>query len=283
MEQVITTIVPIAAHNYAAAMADKTLHERFPENTIFVNDEGKGKKYALLKGIQQAQTEFAWLRDIDTACTDTPPNISILQGIDMLILPLRMTSEKGGLLERLQQTEYAAIQSLTILAAQKHRPIMCSGANLIVRRSKWLESVIDLHFNIPSGDDMFLLESFKKKQLRIGVSCETVVEIQPQPTLHSLWRQRMRWAGKAAFYTDKDIRKCGIAVVLANILAVVCPLFFVAKYAIDVWLIRRARRFNYRIPYLYAYALLLSLVYPWYMLISLIGGILRLAYKPQEW
>ena len=87
----------------------------------------------------------------------------MLEG-DLIILPLRMESlsDKPSLLEKLQIAEYAAIQELTIRAAKRGQAVMCSGANLIVKREVWLECEKDLHFEIPSGDDMFLLEAVKR-------------------------------------------------------------------------------------------------------------------------
>ena len=90
---------------------------------------------------------------------------------DLIILPLRMESEnaKPSLLEQLQIAEYAAIQELTMRTAKKGQAIMCSGANLIVRREVWLECENELHPEIPSGDDMFLLEAVKRKGYTVGV------------------------------------------------------------------------------------------------------------------
>ena len=132
-----------------------------------VNDEGMGKKHALYRLISQANTDFVWMQDDDVLFKNQHAtyNQQKLKDIDLLILPLRMESEheNPSLLERLQIAEYAAIQQLTIESAKRGRPIMCSGANLIVRRNHWLESYADLHPEIPSGDDMFLLESFKRR------------------------------------------------------------------------------------------------------------------------
>lgn len=281
---------------------------RFPAGTVFSDDEGQGKKYALRKAVSAAATEYVWLTDDDTVLPaivfaasessgkpekpDSPEDPFRPHNADLLILPLNMQPGNGSLLERLQQTEYAAIQSLTMLAAEHGRPVMCSGANLIVRRERWLESYADLRPGLPGGDDMFLLESFKRRGLRIAVpdadDCRWPAEagaytasVMPQPDLRGLLRQRMRWAGKAPHYTDRDIRLCGAAVVLLNLLAVVCPPCFVLKYLLDVWIIRRGRRYGIRCPHRMRRALLLSLIYPWYMLICLIGGIF-LSFRKRE-
>lgn len=261
----ITVIVPYR-------QGSKPDESKFPAHTIFVNDEGKGKKYALRKGIAAVDTEYVWLTDDDVTFV-SQPNLK-LKDYDLLILPLKMNEGNGSLLCRLQQTEYAALQSLTLWAAEHGHAVMCSGANLIVRRQCWLDSYSDLHTNLPSGDDMFLLESMKRRRCRIGSAYEPVLTICPCLSLKQLFRQRMRWAGKAPHYTDRDILLCGIIVILANLLAWLPPVFL-AKYAIDLWLICRAERFGFHLPHKAGYAFLLSLVYPPYMLICLLGGLLR--------
>lgn len=247
-----------------------------------VNDEGKGKKHALLRLISHATTDFVWLMDDDII--PPPQGIHGFRGCeaDLLILPLRMQtapSHSPNLLERLQMVEYDAIQGLTIWAARHAHPVLCSSANLIVRRDKWIESFPDLHPELASGDDMFLLESFKHRGLRIAVSEEEDLTaiVRPESTWRAFFRQRMRWAGKAPAYRDRDIILCGATVLIANLLQILCPLALLLKFPIEYALIRsrepqalpakkKAQRFFT--------ALLLELVYPFYLLVSLLGGIL---------
>lgn len=241
-----------------------------------INDEGKGKKHALYRLISAAETEYVWMQDDDIVLQslEVKGERFEVKGIDLLILPLRMVSdnEKPSLLERLQIAEYAAIQQLTIETAQRGHAVMCSGANLIVHRSRWLESYQDLHPEIPSGDDMFLLESFKRRGLKIAVLDDSRFEAIVRP--HTLWRaffrQRMRWAGKAPKYTDKDILRCGAIVLGANLLQLVCPLVLLVKFPIEYRLIKK------REPSVSLWTgLLLEILYPFYILLSIVGGLLR--------
>lgn len=243
-----------------------------------INDDGLGKKHALYKLISGATTDFVYLTDDDVV----PPPASeqqMLKAIgdaDLLIMPLRMTSPDSRLLSRLQQAEYAAIQMLTIESARRGHPVMCSGANLLVRRERWLESWPDLHEEIASGDDMFLLESFKRRGLRIRVSDDACLEatIEAQPTLRSLLRQRMRWAGKAPRYTDRDILTCGALVLGANLLQLLCPALILVKFPLEYSLIKKRDASVSLFT-----ALVLEIVYPLYVLVSLLGGIFR----PRRW
>ena len=245
-----------------------------------INDEGKGKKYALLKLISAAQTEYVWLQDDDVTVNSETDLSCGFEGLDLLILPLTMTAGGGSLVEQLQQLEYVAIQSLTLWAAENNHPVMCSGANLIVKRERWLESYPDLHTEIPSGDDMFLLESFKRRGLKIGMHTHPVATIQPLPSLRQLLRQRMRWAGKAPKYKDKDILLCGVTTFLTNLFLWFPPVF-ISKYIFDMWLIHRGV-YEYKLlknkkltADIWLLALLLEVVYPLYMFICLLGGLFR--------
>ena len=250
-----------------------------------VNDDNLGKKHALSKLIHAATTEYVWLHDDDVIL---PPAATepICQRSGLVILPLKMESEsdKPSLLEKLQIAEYAAIQELTMRTAKRGHAVMCSGANLIVRREAWLACEPDLHPEIPSGDDMFLLEAMKKRGYKISVIDEPdfTAVVRPQTTWRAFFRQRMRWAGKAPKYTDPDILRCGALIVAANLLQLLCPLILLIKFPIEYGLIRQREITNHksqitnkepRTPWYVA--LLLEILYPFYILLSLLGGLFR--------
>lgn len=247
-----------------------------------INDEGKGKKFALSKLIHGTDTEYLWLHDDDIVRPQASRGECKLkkEDPDLIILPLRMESEnaKPSLLEQLQIAEYAAIQELTMRTAKKGQAIMCSGANLIVRREVWLECENELHPEIPSGDDMFLLEAVKRKGYTVGVIDEEeyTAVVRPMTNWKAFWRQRMRWAGKAPHYTDKDILDYGKFIVVANVLQLLFfPIIFI-KFPYEYGLIKARMNKNHQSQItnhkLFLTALLLEIIYPFYLLICLIGG-----------
>ena len=268
-----------------------------------VNDDHLGKKHALSKLIHAATTEYVWLHDDDVELPKAAVNIQsapsgqskdtkeLFDNADLIILPLRMETpslervkssarsdaqwssvEQSGVGLSLQIAEYAAIQELTMRMAKAGAPIMCSGANLIVRREAWLECEPDLHPEIPSGDDMFLLEAMKKRGMKIAVIDEPdyTAVVRPAPTWRAFFRQRMRWAGKASKYTDLEILRCGAFIVAVNLLQLLFPPFILIKFLVEYSIILQ------REPHTKWYvALLLEILYPFYMLISLLGGLFR--------
>ena len=241
-----------------------------------VNDDGLGKKHALSKLIHAATSDFLWLHDDDVVLPAAANDQSLITNYqsDLLILPLKMESEQSSpsLLERLQIAEYAAIQELTMRTAKRGHAVMCSGANLIVRRDVWLACEPDLHPNIPSGDDMFLLEAAKLGGYNVSVIDEPdyTALVRPLTSWRAFFRQRMRWAGKAPHYTDPDIRRCGCLVTAANIVQILCPLIILIKFPIEYSLIKKREPRT-----LWYVAFLLEILYPFYLLICLIGGMFR--------
>lgn len=268
-----------------------------------INDENRGKKHALYRLISSSTADYVWLQDDDIiapAATDEEV-LAAIGDADMLILPLRMESEnvRPSLLERLQMAEYAAIQQLTLESAVYGHAVMCSSANMVVRRERWLESYRDLHPEIGSGDDMFLLESFKRRGLKI-ITLNTQLStlnspqslnfqrstlnsftatVRPETSWRAFFRQRMRWAGKAVAYSDRDIVVCGGLVTVGNVLQFLCPAFVLVKFPIDYGFIRRS---GWSVSF--GIAFLLALLYPYYMLVCLVGGVIktRLA-KSKTW
>ena len=251
-----------------------------------VNDEGKGKKFALGKLIHGTDTDYLWMHDDDIirpkVCSQ--PNLNFVEGQepqgDLIILPLKMESEneQPSLLERLQIAEYAAIQEVTMQTAKSHHAVMCSGANLIVKRKVWLACEPELHPEIPSGDDMFLLEAVKRKGYTVGVIDEEeyTAIVRPATNWRAFWRQRMRWAGKAPHYTDKDILDYGKFIVVANVLQILFFPIILIKFPYEYGLIKARMNKNHQSPItnhkLFLTALLLEILYPFYLLICLIGG-----------
>lgn len=264
--------------------------------TIRQSDEGKGKKHALNTAVRLVPTRYIWFNDDDAVLTPSDKATKDkLQGggigyvrknleeadPDMIILPLRMTNGSGKLLERLQALEYDAIQALTLRSAERGKSVMCAGANLIVKKESWLACEEALHPELPGGDDMFLLEAMKSNGMLVMSAAAPELFIAPCPTLRSLLRQRMRWAGKAPRFSDRDIRNCGIWTIISNVLAAVCPLWLIVKWIADTVLIGRRRKVTARDI---ACSLLLTIVYPYYMLICLIGGLLtQHPHRNQVW
>jgi hypothetical protein len=107
-------------------------------------------------------------------------------------------------------------------------------------------------------------------KIAVSESEEMTAIVRPHTSWRAFFRQRMRWAGKAPKYTDKDILRYGAMVLGMNLLQLICPLVLLVKFPIEYRLIKR--RDN---SIAFWVALVLEVVYPIYILYTLIGGLFR--------
>ncbi|MFM1771740.1 MAG: hypothetical protein RLZZ71_882 [Bacteroidota bacterium] len=159
-----------------------------------------GKKAALRLGIEEAKTEYIWTLDADVQIVNFREEKFNsfqfeLKG-DLVILPVFMRSE-NSLLGILQSNEWRYLQFMTRLSAEVKMPMMCNGANLIFKRSVFLDK-IESHQSVSSGDDMFLMSEILKENGIISLSWEAFcsVEIFSVNAWKQALHQRIRWAGK---------------------------------------------------------------------------------------
>ncbi len=159
-----------------------------------------GKKAALRLGIEEARTEYIWTLDADVQIENFRiekfDSFKFELKEDLIIFPVFMRSE-NSLLGVLQSNEWRYLQFMTRLSASVKMPMMCNGANLIFKRSIFLDK-IETHQRVSSGDDMFLMSEILKENGSISLSWEAFcsVEIFPASTWQQAWHQRIRWAGK---------------------------------------------------------------------------------------
>lgn len=159
-----------------------------------------GKKAALRLGIEEAKTEYIWTLDADVQIVNFREekfnSFQFKLKEDLAILPVFMRSE-NSVLGLLQSNEWRYLQLMTRLSAKAKLPMMCNGANLIFKRSVFLDK-IETHQSVSSGDDMFLMSEILKEKGSISLSWETFcsVEIFPVNTWKQALHQRIRWAGK---------------------------------------------------------------------------------------
>lgn len=260
---------------------------RYPAIRVLSMAGDSSKKKALAAGIRSATSELILCTDADCIVPETWVQTVVAayvqQPFDLLILPVSMQGD--SFFSRLQQLEFATlVASGAAMAAWRH-PIMCNGANLAFRRQEWLASQADLHEELPSGDDMFLLHGFKRRGLRIRFlkSRKAMVYTSACPDLRSFVRQRGRWTSKAGYYTDADTIVVAVAVFTVNLLWLVLFVgaffnvalawswlaVFLVKWLLDGLFLKLAQSF-FAYRHVAAMSFLLSLVYPFYVLVSVL-------------
>ena len=269
----------------------------FPELKLIKNT-GEGKKEAIKTGVLQSENEL-----IITLDADSMPPIGWLNEIvlfyiqhpsDLIICPVLMNSD-GSFLQEFQHYEFASLVASGAGAAGINMPILCNGANLAFRRETWLKSMDELHFEVSSGDDVFLLQSVKRRNgiIRFLKSKTAATTTEPCKTLKSFLNQRQRWASKKSAYSDWHLTATAILVFLASLLIVLNAvlaiwktrflllfiILFLLKFAVDTYFFYKVRDF-FGLKKVVVNSLLFSLVYPFYIVISAVGS---LFYGKKRW
>jgi cellulose synthase/poly-beta-1,6-N-acetylglucosamine synthase-like glycosyltransferase len=252
-----------------------------------------GKKNALRTGINKATG-----RIITTVDADCIPTIKWLGAIAnsynstkaaMLIGPVKMIANTT-LFSRFQSFDFMALQMSGAGAAMQGWPVFCSGANLTFEKSAWQTAQSTLSGQEQaSGDDVFLLHAFKKLGLPIAFIKDeaAMVSTHTEKTVKSFLKQRMRWGGKSKSYSDIHTILLAILVLFANVsllIALVSGLinftylvFFLMLFAIksmaDYRLLLAGQGFFGNKPPFLPF-LIFSMVYPFYIILAAIGGLM---------
>lgn len=262
------------------------------KQTRILNAVGKGKKNALREGIAIAKGEIVLCTDAD--CLPCPTWVECVASAfdktnaDMVLAPVVMLPDKSAF-QRMQTLEFSSLQATTAGTACANSPIMSNGANMAFRKNIWTELSDGICDKEISGDDVFMLHQFKKAKRNIQYlkSQNGIVFTYPCSTLKDFFNQRMRWASKSKSYKDAHSIFAALTVflvciaLLANAVGaffniaylVTFGVIFILKLIIDRIFLWSYGSFS-RETYLTVWIFPLSLIYPFYIVISAIGGLM---------
>lgn len=199
-------------------------------------NKSSSKKAALQLGKENAKGKIiastdadclvpvSWLRQINAEFTNNS---------DMVLGPV-MFNDGTGFLVNFQVLDMMAIQGLTFGAMFYNSAILNNAANLAYTK-KSLERVNGYDdYNTPSGDDVFLLQKFKKNNYSIqGLLARTfIVKTKSERSYKKLVQQRLRWSSKSRFYKDTVLIYFSALILLQNfsMIFIYAALPFVEKY-----------------------------------------------------
>lgn len=154
-----------------------------------------GKKAAIHQGVQTAGTDYILTLDADVILPEKyfETLVQHLKG-DLIILPVRLSA--GNIIQKLSSIEFEWLQKFTF---GTKKPALCNGANLVFKKSVYLEVYgMRSDLDIASGDDLFLLQHMlnqNKHVYRQNLSLLEVTTPAPDST-STLLSQRKRWIGK---------------------------------------------------------------------------------------
>lgn len=261
----------------------------FP-NFQLVFSSKEGKKAALSQGIRQAKSEWIITLDADVLPSDgwyEAVKHKLHPKAAMVILPVTLMGDKT-LVQKFDVFDFLALQGFTFSQSLANEPFLANGAHLAFKKEAW-QSVggYQLNAELASGDDVFLLEAFRKKgkPIKRAWSPKLLVETEVNSNLLKLVNQRIRWGSKTSQIDSVEARKFSIIIAVANVLLVVLALFgslsmaflgllakYVADYSFIVPVLKRYQRKD-----LIKFLPFFALYYPFYITFV---GIATLVIKP---
>ena len=194
------------------------------KNIKVIHNSGSGKKEAVRCGIDAASSDLIITTDAD--CRAGEKWISTIvtfyqqHQADLIIGPVRIISGKG-FSSKFQQLEFMGLQGITAGTALEGNPTMCNGANLAFTKRIYYKNEDNLHPEIPSGDDIFLLHSIKQQagsKILWLESPEATINTAPVTSTVAFLKQRSRWLAKSSAYKDSTTILLGVATLVPSLL-----------------------------------------------------------------
>lgn len=219
------------------------------KNLTVLRNNGEGKKSAVRTGVIAAKGSLIMTTDADcrmkTRWLETISSFSAASGAGMIVSPVIIEDGKG-FPGKFTELEFLSLQGVTAGTLLQGSGVMCNGANMAFNREFYLSNMENLHHEIPTGDDVFLLHSMKKRGgIRIEwlESMEAAVRTSSPLSAGNFFRQRGRWISKALDYNDTYTIILGIVTFVTILMMLIIPV---------------AALFNYTYIYIYLAILILK-------------------------
>jgi poly-beta-1,6-N-acetyl-D-glucosamine synthase len=263
-----------------------------------IKNRGSGKKEAISTGIEAASGSLIITTDADctmgTGWIKTIASCYYENNPDMIICPVQLRAGRNvsGIFQKM---EYLGLQGITAGTAMAGNAVMCNGGNLAFTRDAYLRHTDSLQFELPTGDDVFLLHAIKKERgskIMWLESTDALVTTAASPSPASFLSQRGRWISKWRFYDDRYTSLTGVITFSAVFLQLSVMALLLADPSF-VWLLgaivvlksvpdylvikNTATRYGMKIslPWL----LPAELIYPFYVLVVFLASLVS---RPEE-
>jgi cellulose synthase/poly-beta-1,6-N-acetylglucosamine synthase-like glycosyltransferase len=180
------------------------------KNIITLRNTGQGKKQAIRTGVNASSGRLIittdadcrmgkrWIRTIAAYYEEHKP--------DMIICPVQL-EPVPGFFGKFQELEFLSLQGVTAGTCLAGEATICNGANLSFTRKAYLNNSENLHDEINSGDDIFLLHAIKKEkgsEILWLESADALITSASSPTVGTFLKQRSRWISKGKAYSDQS-------------------------------------------------------------------------------
>lgn len=191
------------SNDKSVAKIKATLRD-FPFEILTVPEGEFGKKKALRIGIEAVETPYFLTLDADVAFAENYfEQFEKLSPADLYILPAVLISKRW--FEHFFEVDLLLVNALNTGLSGLKRPIIASGANLLVRKSAFEQyDCYETHAHIPSGDDIYLLRDFRnaKADVRVCTIPTFQVTTETPQSFSEFIHQRLRWVAKTGNVKD---------------------------------------------------------------------------------
>ena len=287
-------------------------------NVIVLQSPGNGKKAALIEGVKHCTAKYVLFTDADCILPDEYClNAKIFlttHSVDMLLGGVKLhylsSNFAGDFSVKTDISDFAlnpfkafeildlgSLQAVSAGSAMMGCPIMCNGANMIVRRDIYLEHISGIRTDIPSGDDMFMLHNIKASNGKIFYLFrpELIISTRGNDNPLSFFTQRKRWIGKLPAYTDKFTVATATITAVTNIMLtalyittifnsgflLMAAMAYIIKLIVDcIAIIPYLKTINKR--NLLYYMPLMSIFYPFYVTFTGIVSVISFVIKSNK-
>lgn len=178
------------------------------KNLTVKKNKGSGKKEAIRTGVIISAGSLIITTDADSTMGENWLGTIVAfyekTGADMIVCPVKLERGKG-FFGRFQELEFLSLQGVTAGSILSGNSTMCNGANLAFKRDAYMFNRDNLHPELLTGDDVFLLHSIKKNEksrIEWLEAFESVVTTLSNPDAVGFLKQRRRWISKATTYND---------------------------------------------------------------------------------
>jgi cellulose synthase/poly-beta-1,6-N-acetylglucosamine synthase-like glycosyltransferase len=239
-----------------------------------LNDQVGSKKRALQFAIQRTENpiicttdadcsnESNWILSMRQACTSTT---------NLVIGPVLM-KPGSTFVSQFSSMESLALLTVTLGSTGLKIPLMCSGANLLFRKSVWQEvGGYSEHIAQQSGDDVLLMQAIwlkNPKSVKAQFHPDAVVYTEAPQSWREFLHQRKRWASKAAHIMHYKKLILSFLMILWTVSpwflwALSLPTFIILLLSEFIWIVWLTRFFKMpiNIPMWYLFRLLYPILF----------------------
>lgn len=191
-------------------------------NIILLNlsEHEQGKKAAIKLGLSQFELgEKVLVWDADNFLTNeyAAALAHTTHRVDLKLMPVWPISNQYKWFHDLAQIEAAGTWAINALLAHYFFPITANGANLMLKKSDWIENV-NWMTQSPSGDDLAILKAAiqNEKKIELEIDAQFLIESKEADTWPDFIARRVRWAGKPISAFSSLAILVGLLILAAN-------------------------------------------------------------------